>query len=149
MELDNFYLAEYNNRNIDHKTTIIELENDKDGKNYLGDLEYHVLMVNKRQEENPCNHAYIAYYDDIPVGFISITSKDDNYQISYGIRPKKRGEYLGALLLQEFSEKMFDIYPEIDKLTLIINNLNTGSKKTASLAGYSQENSFRHTQKRM
>lgn len=44
---------------------------------------------------------------------------------------------------------MFEVYPEIDKLTLIINNLNTPSKKTANLAGYTQENSVRHTQRRM
>ena len=149
MELDNFYLAEYDGKNIDHKTTIIELENDKNGKQYLGNLEYHIAAVNRRKEESRCNHAYVAYYADIPIGFISITNKNESYQISYGIRPKSRGEHLGALLLQEFSEKMFEIYPEIDKLTLIINNLNTGSKKTADLAGYTQENSVRHTQRRI
>lgn len=149
MELDNFFLAEYDDANIDHKTVAIELENDSDGRNYLGNLEYHINMVNKRKEESPCNHAYIAYYDDIPIGFISITTKDESYQISYGIRPRNRGEYLGSMLLQEFSEKMFEVYKEINTLTLIINNLNSGSKKTAALAGYTQENKVRHTQKRM
>lgn len=149
MELDNFFLAEYNYTNVDHKTVAIELGNDKDGRNYLGNLEYHIDMVNKRKEDNPCNHAYIAYYDDIPIGFISITNKDESYQISYGIRPRNRGEHLGAMLLQEFSEKMFEVYPEINTLTLIINDLNTGSRKTANLAGYAQENKVRYTQKRM
>lgn len=32
------------------------------------------------------------------------------------------------MLLQEFSEKMFEVYKEINTLTLIINNLNTGSR---------------------
>lgn len=149
MELDNFFLSEYDTKNIDHKTTIIELENDTEGRKYLGNLEYHIDMVNKRQEENRCNHAYIAYYNDTPIGFISITNKDESYQISYGIRPKNRGEYLGALLLQEFSEKMYEVYPEINTLTLIINDLNTGSRKTADLAGYTQENRVRYTQKKV
>ena len=38
-------------------------------------------------------------------GFISIYTENDSYQISYGIIPERRQEYLGALLLQEFSEK--------------------------------------------
>lgn len=149
MELDNFFLAEYDARNIDHKTTITELENDPDGKKYLGDLEYHIYLVNKRREENRCNHAYIAYYADIPIGFISITNKDESYQISYGIRPESRGQHLGALLLQEFSEKMYEIYPEIDKLTLAISEVNEHSQDVATLAGYTQENSTRYTQRRM
>lgn len=151
MELDNFFLAEYDFQNIDHRTVVMELEKDdkKGDKNYIKNLEYHFAMINRRREDNRCNHAYIAQYNDYPVGFIAITKKDDIYEISYGVRPEKRGEYLGALLLQEFSEKMFEVYPEIDKLTLIINNLNTPSKKTANLAGYTQENSVRHTQRRM
>lgn len=149
MELDNFFLAEYDARNIDHKTVIIKLENDSYARTYLGNLSYHIERINQRKEENRCNHAYIAYYDDVPVGFISIYLEQKMYQISYGIIPKKRKEYLGALLLQEFSEKLFDEYPEIETLNLLINNLNTGSKKTANLAGYTQENGVRYTQKRM
>lgn len=129
MELDNFFLAEYDFQNINHRAVVIEIEN-ADREKYLGDLEYHIARINQRREDNRCNHAYIAYYNDYPVGFITIYTESDTYQISYGVRPEKRGEYLGTLLLQEFSEKMFEVYPEIDKLTLIINNLNTSSKKT-------------------
>lgn len=32
MELDNFFLAEYDSQNIDHKTVVIELENDSYAK---------------------------------------------------------------------------------------------------------------------
>ena len=41
MELDNFFLAEYDPRNIDHKTVIIKLENADRKDKHLGDLEYH------------------------------------------------------------------------------------------------------------
>lgn len=157
MELDNFFLAGYDFQNDDHRMIVMELEEDdkKNGTNYIKDLEYHFAMINHRREDNRCNQAYIAYYNDYPVGFIAITKKDDIYEISYGIRPEKRGEYLGAMLLQEFSEKMFEVYPEIDKLTLIVNDLNTPSKKTADLVGYSlddsivRENSVGYSQKRM
>ena len=40
MELDNFFLAEYDPRNIDHKTVIIKLENADRKDKHLGDLEY-------------------------------------------------------------------------------------------------------------
>ena len=154
MELDNFFLAEYDFQNVDHRTVALEIEN-ADKEHYLGDLEYHIARINQRREDNRCNHAYIAYYNDYPVGFISIFTEADSYQISYGIRPEKRGEYLGALLLQEFSEKMFEVYPEIDKLTLVIKNPNEYSKKTADLVGYTQddsivyENSVGFSQRRM
>lgn len=106
-------------------------------------------MVNKRIEENRCNHAYIVYYADIPIGFISITNKDESYQISYGIRLKSREEHLGTLLLQEFSEKMYEIYPKIDKLTLVISDVNERSQDAVTLAGYTQENNTRYTQRRI
>ena len=143
MELDNFFLAEYDFQNVDHRTVALEIEN-ADKEHYLGDLEYHIARINQRREDNRCNHAYIAYYNDYPVGFISIFTEADSYQISYGIRPEKRGEYLGALLLQEFSEKMFEVYPEIDKLTLVIKNPNEYSKRTADLVGYTQDDSIVH-----
>lgn len=149
MELDNFFLAEYDPRNIDHKTVIIKLENaDRKDKN-LGDLEYHIEKINKRREYNRCNHAYISYYDDIPIGFISIYTENDSYQISYGIIPERRQEYLGALLLQEFSEKMYEVYPEIGNLTLTIKLNNEASRKLAKLVGFERQNTVKYTQRRM
>ena len=66
MELDNFFLTEYDSKNIDHKTVIIKLENADLKDKYLGNLEYHIEKTTKRREYNRCNHAYISYYDDIP-----------------------------------------------------------------------------------
>lgn len=149
MELDNFFLAEYDPRNIDHKTVIIKLENADRKDKYLGDLEYHIERINQRREFNRCNHAYISYYNDDPVGFISIYTENDSYQISYGIIPEKRKEYLGALLLQEFSEKMFEIYPEIENLTLTINTTNEASRKSAELVGFERQSTKKYTQRRM
>ena len=63
--------------------------------------------------------------------------------------PKSIGEHLGALLLQEFSEKMYEIYPEIDKLTLVISEVNEHSQDAATLARYTQENNTRYTQRRI
>ena len=148
MKLDNFKLEEYNETNFEHKTTIIEISNDAYGRTFLGDLELHIMCVNKRKEESLLNYAFIAYYNDKPVGFISIT-ENGNYEITYGIRPKYRGEYMGALLLQEFSEKIFEQFKDVNELKLFINNLNTASRKTALIAGYEKKNGITYSQRRM
>lgn len=149
MELDSFILEKYSNYNIEHKTTVIELCNDKSGRDYLGNLLYAIERIEERKEISEVNNVYIAYHDESAVGYISITTKDNIYEISYGIRPKYRKEYLGSLLLQEFSKKILELYPEIQVLTLMINNSNIGSSKVADLAGYVRENSVRHTKRRM
>ena len=53
------------------------------------------------------------------------------------------------MLLQEFTERVFEKYDNIDEIKLIISNVNTGSKKTALLAGYEKKNSSTYTQRRM
>lgn len=75
MELDNFFLAEYDPRNIDHKIVIIKLENADRKDKHLGDLEYHIEKINKRREYNRCNHAYISYYDDIQLDLYRFIQK--------------------------------------------------------------------------
>lgn len=149
MKLDNFHLEEYDMTSSIHKTVVIELENDRDGKYYLGNLEYQIEEINKLRENDIINQAYIAFYNEEAVGYISLSHKENRYEISYGIRPKYRGEHLGALLLQEFSEKVFEDNNKINELTLMICNQNTSSKKTASLAGYRKETSTKHIQKRL
>ena len=150
MKLENFDLVKYDSTNIEHKGVLMKLGNDRDASYYLGDLFHQLEAIARRKEEDYLhNYSYIAYYDEEAIGYISLTHKENRYEISYGIVPEHRGEYLGALLLQEFSEKVFEELSDIDKLTLLINNLNTASKKTAKLAGYTQESSVRHTQRRI
>ncbi len=149
MELENFILEEYDQTNPYHKTVIVEINNDKFGAIYLGDLEYQIENIKRRKETkfDLANKAYIAFYNSLPIGYISITHKED-YEISYGICPKFQGYHLGALLLQEFSEKVFEEFTKIEELSLMINNTNTSSKKTATLAGYDKVNSTKYIQTR-
>lgn len=44
---------------------------------------------------------------------------------------------------------MYEIYPEIDKLTLVISEVNEHSQDAATLARYTQENNTRYTQRRI
>ena len=145
IELDNFILEEYNEKNIEHRSTIIELQNDLSSQKYLGDINYSLIKL----EENKKNKAYISYYNEVPIGYISLFVINNNYEISYGILPKYRKQNLGALLLEEFSEKLFDIYLDIDKLSLQINQSNIGSIKLAKLADFKKENSTKYSRERI
>lgn len=149
LKLDNFILEEFDKNNFEHKSTIIELQNDKLAQMYLGDLDYSLIRIEQRHEENKKNKAYIAYYNNEAVGYISLSCMSNDYEISYGILPKYRKQNLGALLLDEFSEKIFDIYLDIDKLSLQINKQNIGSIKLARLADYEKENITKYTRKRI
>lgn len=142
MELNSFKLIEYDQKNIDHRRVAVELSNEKNGNYYFGDIDYRISELKKYN--SPYNKAYIAYYLDIAIGYISLAHKEDRYEVSYSIVPKYRGNHLASYLLKEFSEKIFEIYPEIDKITLLISNLNTPSKKTALNANYKKETSSRY-----
>lgn len=152
MKLDNFYLEPYQNGNVEHRSVVISLCNDPNGKKYLGNLEFHIQMIEKRKEDDLHNQAFIAYYgddyDSIPVGFISLSVHQGSYEISYGILPQYRKQNLGSLLLQEFSEQLLELYPEIMELILVISDLNEGSKSVANLAGYEKKDRIHYRMKR-
>lgn len=142
LQLDNFILEEYNDSNVEHKAAIKELDNEN---SFLGSVTRSIEKLNNEKEEKKLNQdcAYVAYYENHPIGFISISTSKDKYVIRYGILPIYRKKHLGFLLLQQFSNKMFE-QPNIDELTLFINNTNTASKKIANLVGYEQITNVRY-----
>lgn len=146
LKLDNFILEEYNH-NI-HSNILNKLQMDENTKKYLGDLRFAILMIEKRKLESNINNAYIAYYNDYPIGFISITYSEELYQISYSILPEYRKQNLGSLLLQEFSEVLFEKYANINELTLKIKEHNIGSKSVANLSGFEQIDNETFSQRR-
>lgn len=146
LNLDNFILEEYD-ENF-HNNILNRLQADNNAKKYLGDLKFSIMMIKKRKLENNINKFYIAYYNNYPIGFISITYKDKSYQISYSILNEYRNQNLGSLLLQEFSEAIFERYYNVNELILKIENDNIGSKKVADLAGYEQIDNNTFTQRR-
>ena len=148
MELDNFRLEDYNPYDFNHKSVIVQLENDASATRYLGDLNLFYKNILDDQEEGYFAHLYIAYYNDYPIGFISINVNDNKYFIASGLLKEFRGYHLAALLLQEFSDKVFELRNDINDLYLSINEKNFASRKTAELVGYTQENKVRYQMKR-
>ena len=148
MKLDNFLLEEFDEFDAVHRR-VISMINDVQANKYLGDLEYHIKRVYDRKKNDELhNEVYIAYYDSRPVGFISISHKDFGYEIASGILPLERGKHLGALLLQEFSEKLFELYDDIDEVMLKINPNNQSGIKAANLVGFQQNDDGLFVQKR-
>lgn len=141
LELDNFILYEYNDSS-EHRYVIEQIQS-SDPNKFLGNLKFHIAMINRRKEENGLNCAYIAYYkgleeiDNYPVGFIGLSNVDESYQVSYGTLPQFRKQNLSSLLLQEFSEKILEI-TKIEQLVLKIDSNNMASQKVANLVGYEQ-----------
>lgn len=140
MQLDNFTLKIYNDADDNHKKIIEELENDKEGNKFLGNLQSYINTIEKRKEEEFLyNNSYIVYYEDRPIGFLAITHHDEIYEITNGLLKKERGNHLGPKLLKEFTKKTFETRPQIDKLTLVIDNLNDNAKKAVIKVGYNLE----------
>lgn len=148
MKLDNFVLEKYSEYDDIHNEVLNNLGSDNATKKYLGDLRYAIFRIEQRKQEYDCNAFYIAFYNDYPIGYISLTNIKYSFQISSAILPKYRGQHFAALLLQEFSEKVFETYSYIDKLDLVIENKNIGSIKSAELAGYEKEGNA-YSQRRM
>jgi len=145
--LDNFTLVEYEENNAQHKDVVSRIVlNDEDG--YLRYLEQGIKLINQRKNENDINYCYIAYYNDYPVGYISIFYFSNAYRIIYGMLPEYRRQNLCALLLEEFSEKMLE-NNKIDELVLDIFPDNIGSIKVAELADYKQTDEFTHKRQKM
>ena len=153
MNLDNFYLAPYNGGNMEHRNIFLKLWNDKAGKEYLGDLEYNIKTIRQTKKEDSRNEFYIAYYGDQqnnyrPVGFIALTTMNNDFEITSGIIPEFRHQHMAALLLEDFTEKIFESYSDIDELTLRIKDSNVPSKKTAQLVGYVKRDREKYTLRR-
>lgn len=162
LKLDNFDLYEYND-SLEHQEVIRRIEM-SDNNSYLGNIKYAITRINQRKHENPNNFVFIAYYNDYPMGYISLTYLDNQYQVSAGTLPEYRKQNLSSLLLEEFSERILDykkvsemiekfdskngyqkeLYKqgitdkEIAELVLKIEPTNIASHKVAELVGYEQ-----------
>lgn len=148
VNLDNFILEEYDQNNREHREVISHLGKDQGVKKYLGNINYSIEKINFRKNENFHNGAFIPYYNDYPIGYLSLSYIHDEYQISYGILSEFRKQNLASLLLEEFSDYLLSNDLEIDQLILKIEQDNIGSRKVADLAGYTPNSTTKYSRKR-
>ncbi len=148
MELKSFRLENYSDSKQEHRSIIIQLWNDKLSHKYLYDLSKEIELLNELYIYDKKNKAFIVYYEDKPIGYISLMSVDNKCTISYGLIPEYRGKHLCTNLLREFTYEVLKTYEDINKLSLIICNDNIGSQKVAKNAGYEKETIIRYSKYR-
>ena len=148
MDLESFILQEYDDYKLEHRKVIIELWNDEESRKFLYDLSKEVKYLEEKYFEDKRNNAYIVYKDNQPIGYISTKADNNKCVISYGLTKEYRGKHIGTCLLKEFTSKILLSYSDVDRLVLIIDNKNTGSKKVATNAGYQQETTIRYVKER-
>ena len=141
MKLEHFLLKLYNKEDNIHNQIIDKIQKDDLNNEYLGNIYSMINKIEKRKEDDFLhNNTYIVYYNDKPIGYISLTHNNDDYEIIAGLIPEERNKHLGSLLLKEFTHSIFNEYKRIDKLTLKIDDKNIGSIKSAIKVGYIKEN---------
>lgn len=136
MELDSFILEKYDSSRKLHQEIITSLMQSQNSE-YLGNIHYMIESIYKRKANDfrHLNEVFIAYYNDYPVGLISITYLNERQEISIGILEKYRHQYLGSLLTFEFMEKIFELYPDINELYEVVDDKNSNSQKLVQRIG--------------
>ena len=150
--MEYFKLDEYDSLNIDHRSTVIELTNDSNVRKYFYDFDRYVDNLLEHGKDNGINKVYVVSMRDEIVGMVMIDYEEPRYYISYALLPNRRNERLGSLLLSDFTDYLFKLDGNIDKLFLEINASNIASIKTALCVGYERigktsyylENYYRH-----
>lgn len=137
IKLDNFDLEPYDVERDAHRDVVIRLNKDAGTKEFFFDFMKMLNSIKKRGALELFNEVYIAYYDEkFPIGIITISTGKEYPEISSALLPEYRGKYMGPLLLQEFSEALFEYYEHINTLCVQIDPKNTKAISSATLAGY-------------
>ena len=136
MELDSFILEKYDSSRKLHQEIVDSLMQSQNSE-YLGNIHYMIESIYKRKANDfrHLNEVFIAYYNDYPIGLISITYLNERQEISIGILEKYRHQYLGSLLTFEFMEKIFELYPDINELYEVVDDKNSNSQKLVQRIG--------------
>lgn len=148
MELSTFKLEQYDDDKLEHRRTLVELWNDPISREYLYDLTKETRYIDEKNLEDNRNNAYIVYFENEIIGYISIMGENNRFHISYGITPEHRGKKLASPLLKEFTSEIFKNYETIDELVLVINRKNIVSQKVATNAGYQKDSIIRYIKTR-
>ena len=136
MELDSFTLEKYDSSRKLHQEIVTSLMQSQNSE-YLGNIHYMIESIYKRKANDfrHLNEVFIAYYNDYPIGLISITYLNERQEISIGILEKYRHQYLGSLLTFELMEKIFELYPDINELYEVVDDKNSNSQKLVQRIG--------------
>ena len=136
MELDNFKLEVYTDNSAEHRQVIAALQREDVNKVY-GDLSYFIMKTKRRGQANYRDEVFIPYYNDCPIGFAALYTSNERVFTTCGLLEEFKNQNLEALLLSEFSEKLFESY-NFENLSLSVDPRNAAEIAMAQLAGFEQ-----------
>lgn len=135
INLGSFYIEEYDETNIDHKSTMVTLSNQDDFM-YIGDLfwlEEEFRIAKEKGKEDTLN---IAFIGDVPVGMIGFNVLEGHFYLMVAILPQYRGQSYASRLVLEYAKFLFTKYPEIPDVHASIHMSNRKSLRSAQKAGF-------------
>ena len=135
INIGDFCIQEYDERNQEHKSVMISLSNQKDFV-YIGDLYSLERDYRMAKEKGEKDSIYIAYLDGVPVGMVGGYSDLARFYLMYAILPRFRGHYYSSRLTLEYAKYFFNQYPEIDVVYASIDEYNEASIKNIKVAGF-------------
>ena len=133
--MEYFSIEEYDKYNYDHRSVVIKLANDEKVTRYFHDFEAYVQNIEERIEDDDENKVYIVSFHDEPIGVTTVDHQSFKHYLSLALLPEKRHERLGAMLLGELAEYLFQ-HKKMDRIYLEINDTNIASIKTAEKVGF-------------
>ena len=139
IELNTFILYEYDENNEEHNKTWDTLLKDPNFILFLGND----FGTNIKKATDEYSNIYIVYKEGIPIGMSSLYYLDNKYEVCYAIIPEYRSKGLATLLLDEFTNYIFN-NTSINDLYLYINDDNNKSIRVANKCGYNKTNNLEY-----
>lgn len=136
---DNFEFMTYDPKDYDHVLALQSLENDPQVQEYLHTISEY---LEDSDGKDTLNQAYLVGNDFGIVGYLAMFNYDSMEEFHYATLSEYRGirndsnETIGAQIVKEASQEVFDRYRFIKRIRLIIKAENIRSIKTAEACGF-------------
>lgn len=148
IKLDSFELIEYDRTLEEHKQYAAYFESDKDYGEYMEpfwSLEYSIDYARKNGRYS---NVYFAFKGNILVGMIGTIWVSDYPELVIGILKEHRGHHYSRVLIEEYTNYLFDTYKEYERIYAYIEKSNIHSKENVLAAGFTSLNEFQYVKKR-
>lgn len=138
VKMDSLVITEYCSTDKRKIRFIKEISEDQLVNNYVSNIIYEKLEASEGDDKVHIGHSYIIEDKRKLVGFITLSFLDENANLDlhYGVHPEYRRQGYGSKILLEIGKYIFKEMANVNKIRLVIKNINRGSSKCAINAGY-------------
>lgn len=148
IELDSFFLEQFNVDDMMHRNVSVLLDNDSDFHDYVGETQDLVESAIKKQEKGLNDRVYVVRNKEGYIGIISLIILEDKPYIAMGIVPEKKGRHFGKNLLKEYIEYIFSVYPDYGEICSTIDPENEISINNVLKLGFNQVSRTKYVKSR-